>query len=311
MPKWTDADIPALHGKTALVTGANSGLGLATAKSLAAHGARVVLAGIGDNATERAIRDIRTHTSDAVVDSLTLDLSDLGSVRTAAEHFQKQHSKLHILINNAGVFGLPYGQTRDGFERVFGINHLGHFAFTNQLADVIRATPGARIVTITSMAHRSGKLPFDDLQWEHRPYSQGGAYSQSKLANLVFALELDRRLRRAHTDAISVAAHPGYSATSIFFAKGVAQPSISRRLWNRIAALGAATWAQPAHIGALPALYAATQEDVQGGQCFGPGGLMEFRGPPKLVKPSARAQDVQIARKLWRHSQNMTGAQWL
>lgn len=311
MRKWTEADVPALHGKTALVTGANSGLGLATAKSLSAHGAQVILAGIGDDATERAMQNIRAHAPNAVLESLTLDLSDLSSVRTAAKQFLKQHRRLDILINNAGVFGLPYSRTQDGFERVFGINHLGHFALTGLLLGAIRTTPGARVVTITSMAHRSGKLPFDDLNWERRQYSQGGAYTQSKLANVSFALELDRRFRRARIDAISAAAHPGYAATSIFFARDVANPTASRRLWNRFAALGAATWAQPASLGALPALFAATQSDVQGGQLFGPDGLMEFRGHPKPVKPSAQACDAHIASELWRHSQDMTGVEWL
>ena len=311
MAQWGELDIPDLSGKTALVTGANSGLGLATAQALAARGAEVVLAGIDDDATERAMQKIIGNTPGAKLHSLALDLSDIDSVQSAADTFLSAHSHLHILVNNAGVFGLPYGQTKQGFERVFGINHLGHFAFTGLLLDALRATPGARIVTVTSVAHRSGKLPLDDLNWQKRRYVSYGAYSQSKLANMIFALELDRRLRCAQIDAISLAAHPGYAATNIFFSGGVAQPSYSRRFWNRFAKVGAAWFAQPAELAALSALYAATKEDVTGSELIGPGGLMEFRGYPKSASPSELALDPALASALWQQSELMTGVKWL
>ena len=295
--RWSDNDIPSLDGKTAMVTGANSGLGLETAQRLAMRGARVVLAGIGDAATTSAMQKITALAPNAQLENLTLDLGDLASVRAAAQTFLNQHKRLDILVNNAGVFGLPYGQTKDGFERLFGINHLGHFAFT--------------VVTITSVAHRTGKLPLDDLNWEQRRYSIGDAYSQSKLANLMFALELDRRFRRANIDAISVAAHPGYAATNIFFSKDDKPPTPGRRLWNQVAKLGAKTLAQPASRGAWPALYAATSEDVQGGQFFGPHGLLEFRGYPAVAVARAQADNVALAGELWRHSEQLTGVEWL
>lgn len=311
MARWTEQNIPDLRGKTALVTGANSGLGLAAAHRLAEHGAQVILAGIGDAETERAMRAITLLTPDASLEYLPLDLGDLDAVHTAADQFRARHKRLDILCNNAGVLGLPYTQTKDGFEAVFGINHLGHFAFTGLLLDAIRATPGARVVTVSSMAHRNGKLPFEDLHWAQRRYSAARAYAQAKLANLVFALELDRRLRRAGIDALSAAAHPGYAATNIFFAGGDGVSSRRRRMWNRFATLGTHTLAQPADLGALPMLHAATADGVQGGEFFGPDGLLEFRGHPQRVKPSRVASGLEIGTELWRISAEMTGVDYL
>lgn len=311
LPRWTAADVPDLSGKTALVTGANSGLGLAAAHNLAAHGAQVILAGIGARDSARAIQQIHACTPNAELGYLPLDLADLGAVHTAAKQFLKKHTRLHILCNNAGVLGLPYTQTKDGFEAVFGINYLGHFALTGLLLEALRATAGARVVTVSSMAHRNGKLPFEDLHWTQRHYSAARAYAQAKLANLVFALELDRRLRRAGIDAISTAAHPGYAATNIFFSGGNGATSMGRRMWNRFATLGTHTLAQPAALGALPMLFAATADGVQGGEFIGPDGLLEFRGYPKRAKPSRQASDPETGAKLWRVSIAMTGVDYL
>lgn len=310
MTRWTTQDMPSLRGRIALVTGANSGLGLETARVLAARGAHVLLACRGAAKAEAAIASIRATQADAELEFLPLDLADLASIRGAAEQFKSRHARLDILCNNAGVMGLPYGKTRDGFEMLFGINHLGHFAFTAHLFDVIRGTPGARIVSLASLAHRRGELPLDDLHWERRSYSRAGAYGQSKLANLSFALELDRRLRRENLDVLSVAAHPGYAATNIVFGSNL-RLSIWRRAWNAMAAAGNVLLAQPAAAGALPSLYAATAPDVRGGEYFGPDGFIEFRGSPRRVQCMPTARDPEVAAHLWAASEQMTGVRFL
>lgn len=307
---WTEADIPSLAGKTALVTGANSGLGLETARALAARGAQVVLACRSQAKAEQAMQQIRARVPDVHLAFLELDLADLACVSAAAQAFRARHGRLDILCNNAGLMGLPYSKTRDGFETLFGTNHLGPFAFTGLLMDVIRATPGARVVTLASLAHRRGRLPLDDLHWERRRYDKAGAYGQSKLANLMFALELDRRFRRTGIAALSTAAHPGYSATNVVYARD-ARPSISRSLWHAMARAGNAILAQPAAMGALPTLYAATAADARGGEYFGPGGFVEFRGPPVRVQPARQARDEALAADLWRRSEQMTGVRYL
>lgn len=310
MPKWTANNIPDLSGKTALVTGANSGLGLETAHALAARNAHVVLGCRGPAKAEATIAAIRAQSPNAQLSSLDLNLGDLTSIRNAASVFCADHEKLDILCNNAGVMGLPRTPTQDGFEMVFGVNHLGHFAFNGLLLDLIKATPGARVVTVSSLQAKSGKLPMDDLNWEHRRYSAAGAYAQSKLANLSFALELDRRLQAAGIDAISVAAHPGYAATNITNASD-GKPTWRRRVWVAMGKMGNATLAQPAHLGALPTLYAATAPDVDGGSYFGPDGLAEFRGYPTQLVANPMARDTVIAGELWRRSEELTGVEWL
>lgn len=310
MSKWTEQNIPDLGGKVALVTGANSGLGLATAGALAAKGAQVVISCRSADKAAQATTDIRRSVPEAKLDFLPLDLADLESVREAAATFQLRYSQLDLLINNAGVLGLPYTQTKDGFEMLFGTNHLGHFALTGLLIGTLRATPEARIVTVSSVAARSGELPLEDLNWKQRKYSRAGAYGQSKLANLVFALELERRLRRAGIKAISVASHPGYAATNVVFARN-ATPTLGRHIWNLIARIGNALIAQPAALGALPSLYAATASDVRGGDYLGPSGPGEFRGYPRRVKPTELAQDLNLGDGLWKKSQQLTGVNLL
>ena len=310
MAKWTAHDIPDLSGKVALVTGANSGLGLSTALELARKNATVWLACRGAAKAEDAMRNIRAAHPSARLEFLQLDLSDLASVRAAVQTFKTRSSRLDILCNNAGLMTLPYTKTRDGFEMLFGTNHLGHFALTGGLLDSIRATPGARVVTVSSVAHRSGRMPLDDLHWESQAYSRSGAYGRSKLANLLFTLELERRFRKANINAISVAAHPGYSATNIVYGGSGAPPSLLRSIWNKLAAIGNLLLAQPADKGALPTLYAATAPDVKGGDYIGPDGPLEFRGHPRRVQPNRLARDEKLAAGLWKKSEEMTGVRY-
>ena len=249
---------------------------------------------------DAAAESIRADAPDARVDVEALDLASLASVHAFAERVQP--SRLDLLINNAGVMAAPYGRTADGFELQLGTNHLGHFALTGLLLDRLLATPGARVVTVSSNAHKFGRIDFDDLQSE-RSYSRWRAYGQSKLANLLFALELDRRLKAAGADVLSVAAHPGYSATNLQFA---ATPSRVERIGslvlNRVYAMDAVR-------GARPTLYAATA-DVPGGSYVGPDGFHEMRGEPTLVRPTRAARDPEVARRLWAVSEELTGVRF-
>ncbi|MDP9141789.1 MAG: oxidoreductase [Pseudomonadota bacterium] len=310
MARWTHNDIPDLSGRTALVTGANSGLGLATAQALAAKNARVILTCRGAAKAETAMAQIRAVTPDACLDYLELDLSDLKSVQRAAEQINARVEPLDILINNAGVMAVPLTRTADGFELLFGTNHLGHFAFSALIFERLRAAPKARIVSVASNAHLTGRLAMDDLNWERRSYSKAGAYSQSKLANLMFALELDRRLRKAGSPVVSVAAHPGYSATNIFYGAGGTQPSRLRSLWINAAQLGVAMLGQPAALGALPSLYAASAADAEAGAYYGPDGALELRGHPARARLSRAARNVERAALLWAESERLTGVRW-
>lgn len=310
MARWTHNDIPDLSGKTALVTGANSGLGLATAQALAAKNARVILGCRGAAKAEAAMAQIRTVSPQAQLDYLELDLSDLASVRRAAAGINTRTAPLDILINNAGVMAVPLTRTRDGFELLFGTNHLGHFAFAALIYARLRAAAQARIVSVASNAHLTGRLALDDLNWEKRSYNKAGAYSQSKLANLMFGLELDRRLRAANSTVVSVAAHPGYSATNIFYGGGGAQPSALRSLFNNAALLGAAMLGQPAALGALPMLYAATA-DIEPGGYYGPNGFLEMRGHPARARIAPQARHVERAAELWEASERLTGVRWM
>jgi NAD(P)-dependent dehydrogenase (short-subunit alcohol dehydrogenase family) len=246
---------------------------------------------------ESAALTIRRQVPDAELDVAALDLASLGSVQEFAEAYS--HPGLDLLINNAGVMAPPKRTTADGFELQFGTNHLGHFALSGRLLDKLLTTPRARVVTLSSNAHKFGRIKFDDLQSE-RSYRRWPAYGQSKLANLLFALELDRRLRACQADLKSVAAHPGYAATNLQFA---ATPSRVERIGsvvlNRV-------WAQDADHGALPTLYAATAE-IAGGAFVGPDGFQEMRGHPTLVKPTRAAQDPDTARRLWEISESLTG----
>ncbi len=297
---WTADDIPDQQARSAIVTGANSGIGLVTARELARAGARVVLACRDTRKGESAAKQIRDELPQAQIEVSALDLASLQSVREFAEHRAGEH--LDLLINNAGVMASPYRQSADGFELQLATNHLGHFALTGLLLAPLLATPGARVVTVSSSAHRIGKIRFEDLQSEGS-YQRWRAYGQSKLANLLFAFELDRRLRAADADLVSVAAHPGYAATNLQFA---ATPSRIERLGsvllNRV-------YAQSADRGALPTLFAATA-DVPGGAFVGPDGFQEMRGNPHLVQANGSARDPEAAQRLWEVSEQLTGVRF-
>jgi len=298
MPKWTDSDIPDLSGKKAIVTGANSGLGLRTALELTRHGAGVVLACRSAERGEEALGTIRAEVPDGDVTLASLDLADLTSVRAfAAAHT----GPLDLLVNNAGVMALPHRTTADGFEMQFGTNHLGHFALTGLLLPGLLARPGARVVTVTSLMHRFGRLGFDDLDAE-RHYRKWPVYCRSKLANLVFAKELDRR-----APFLSVAAHPGYASTNL-------QRTGPRMAGDKVGEMltGVATTlaAQSAAAGAWPSLYAATSADVEGGECYGPRGPGQSRGAPGRVRTAGRAADPEVGRRLWEVSEERTGVSY-
>jgi NAD(P)-dependent dehydrogenase (short-subunit alcohol dehydrogenase family) len=293
-------EVPDQTGRIAIVTGANSGIGLDAAHGLARAGARVVMACRDTAKGDAAAATIRADVPDALLDVTALDLASLDSVRAFADGYA--HERLDLLINNAGVMVPPYRKTADGFELQLGTNHLGHFALSGLLLERLLATPGARVVTVSSTAHKFGRIDFDDLQSE-RSYRRWRAYGQSKLANLLFMFELDRRLREHGAGAISVAAHPGYSATNLQFA---ATPSRVERLGsvvlNRVVA-------QSAERGAEPTLYAATAA-IEGGSFVGPDGFQEMRGAPTLVKPTRAARDAETARRLWEVSEQLTGVRF-
>ncbi|MCB8984544.1 MAG: SDR family oxidoreductase [Ardenticatenaceae bacterium] len=301
--QWTTADMPDLTGKVAIVTGANSGLGYETALALAQKNARVVMACRNQEKGERARAQIAEQAPEAALDLRRLDLADLSSVRALAGAVRADYDRLDMLINNAGVMALPYRETADGFEMQFGTNHLGHFALTGLLLDLLLATPEARVVTVSSLVHRRGRLNFDDLQ-SQKQYSKWGAYGQSKLANLLFAYELQRRLTAVSADTISVAAHPGYAATQLQEAGPNMEGSTLQR---QIMDLANKLFAQSAAMGALPTLYAATAPEVRGGEFYGPDGFGGARGYPVCTDSSPRSHDVAAAIKLWQVSEELTG----
>jgi NAD(P)-dependent dehydrogenase (short-subunit alcohol dehydrogenase family) len=302
--KWTAADIPDQAGKTAVVTGANSGIGVVTARELARAGARIVLACRDTGKGEVAAEDIRARVEKADLEVLRLDLADLTSVRAFAEEFAGRHDGLDLLVNNAGVMALPYRKTADGFEMQLGTNHLGHFALSALLLPMLRSQ--ARVVTVASGAHRYGKINFDDLQSERR-YRKWAAYGQSKLANLLFAYELQRRVDAAGLALRSVAAHPGYADTNL---PNPGTQMTGSRVRHAVMALGARLLAQDAEMGALPSLYAATVTDLPGGTYVGAGDRFETRGHPRIVGASAAAKDPDTARRLWQISEELTGVRF-
>jgi NAD(P)-dependent dehydrogenase (short-subunit alcohol dehydrogenase family) len=284
---WTAAHLPDLNGRTAIVTGANSGIGRAAASALAGAGAAVTL----------AVRDTAKGEGAAArmpgaVDVRPLDLTSLESVRAFAAGWD---GDVDILINNAGVMATPQRRTEDGFELQIGTNHLGHFALTNLLLPHVRD----RVVTVSSTGHRFGEIRLDDLNWERRPYNAWRAYGQSKLANLLFTTELQRRLEAAGSPVRATAAHPGYAATNL-------QHRTGSGVTNALGAVANRVFAQNEDMGALPTLYAATQ-DIPGASFVGPDRLFEQRGHPTLVGRSAAAQDREMARRLWELSETLTG----
>jgi NAD(P)-dependent dehydrogenase (short-subunit alcohol dehydrogenase family) len=295
---WDASRIPDQTGRIAIVTGANSGLGLVTARELARKGALVVLACRNLDKGRAALAECAATATPAELEEL--DLASLASVRSFAERFRAGHGGLDLLINNAGVMAPPRKRTADGFELQFGTNHLGHFLLTELLLDHMEGRDDARVVTLSSTAHKFGRIAFDNLNGDRR-YFRWRAYGQSKLANLLFALELDRRLRARDSTVKSLAAHPGYAATNL---QTAAAPLVDRLVMQ----VGNAVIAQSDEMGALPTLFAATQPGLQGGTYVGPDGPGEQRGYPKVVKPNRAAQDEDVAGRLWEVSEQLTAA---
>jgi NAD(P)-dependent dehydrogenase (short-subunit alcohol dehydrogenase family) len=303
---FTLRDIPPQAGRVAVITGATSGIGLETAKALAGAGARVIIASRNEKKGAAIVAEIRATHPGVEASFETLDLSSLESVKSCAERIAHYAPRIDLLINNAGVMAIPNRhETVDGFEMQFGANYVGHFALTMRLLPNILAADRPRVVTVSSLAHRSGRIDFDDLQARKR-YSPWKAYCQSKLATLMFSLELDRRARAEGWALMSNAAHPGFARTDL---------QRAGRAWDR-ETLSALEWLgkllQPvlshsAEAGALPTLLAATSQQAQGGVMYGPDGLYEMMGPPKLARIVARAQDKSVWKRLWDLSEAMTG----
>jgi len=295
---WTEADVPDQSGRTAVITGASSGIGFEAARVLAQRGARLIL-GCRDQAKARdAVTRITALAPGADIAVVPLDLASLDSVRAAAG--QIGSCRIDLLINNAGVMMPPYGRTADGFELQIGINHLGHFALTGLLLDRL-AGPGSRVVTVSSNAHRYGEINFDDLQSEHH-YRRDAGYGQSKLANLMFSYELQRRLQAAGSPAIAVAAHPGLTRTDL--------ARYLSRVMTAFYVLTERPLAQPAAMGALGTLRAATDPAVRGGEYYGPTRWRGERGYPCLISSSERSHDEAAQRRLWRDSERLTGVRY-
>ncbi|MDQ3406135.1 MAG: oxidoreductase [Actinomycetota bacterium] len=293
-PGWTATDIPDQVGRTVVVTGGNSGLGLETCRALAKRGARVILAARDLDKGDAAAESIRAEVPDAEVETRFLDLADLSTVAEFASSIES----VDVLINNAGVMMPPRTLSAQGHELQFAVNHLGHFALTAHLLDVLKDGDAPRVVTVSSFLHKRGRMHFDDLHGEHK-YTRAGYYSQSKLANVVFGLELHRRLRTNGFTVASVLAHPGYAATNLQSSGPTGVAKLAMKLSNRLA--------QDAAMGALPQLYAATAQDVESGQFYGPNGRKEQKGYPTLVQPLEAARDRELAKRLWDVSEELSG----
>jgi NAD(P)-dependent dehydrogenase (short-subunit alcohol dehydrogenase family) len=303
---WAAVDIPDQSGRVAVVTGGNSGIGYEAALQLALKGATVVLACRDAARANAAAEQIRSSHPRGSVEPMQLDLASLTSIRGFADAFRAAYPRLDLLCNNAGVMALPYRKTADGFEMQIGTNHLGHFALTGLLMDRLLAVDGSRVVTVSSGAHRAGSIRFDDLHWE-RGYGKWRAYGQSKLANLLFCFELQRRLESSGKHTISVACHPGYAATNLQFAGPRMEGST---LGERIFGIGNQLFSQGADMGALPTLYAATAPDVRGGDYIGPSSVGELWGHPRKVSSSGRSRNRETAKRLWEVSEKLTGVRY-
>jgi len=304
--RWTIDDIPDLHGRVIVVTGANSGLGLHTTRALVGHGAHVIMACRSMDKAKRAAESIAGNGGRGRAEPWSLDLASLASIEAFAERFEGEHEALHALCNNAGVMALPYKTTADGFEMQLGTNHLGHFALTGRLLPVLLATPDSRVVTVSSLVHRTGQMNWDDLQSE-QSYAKWKAYGQSKLANLLFAFELQRRLEAAKADTMSLASHPGYASTNLQAAGARMMGSGWREMVMNV---GNRLFAQSAEMGALPSLYALTSDDVRGGDFIGPDGPVQMWGHPTRVEANATARDSELAARLWGVSRELTGVRF-
>jgi len=296
--KWNTENILSQKGRIVIVTGSSSGIGYETARVLANKQASVIIAVRNLDKGNKALAKIIQQNKDADVRVMELDLANLASVKNFAENFQKNYSRLDLLINNAGVMIPPYSKTTDGFELQFGTNHLGHFALTGQLLKLLISTQGSRIVNVSSGAHNFGNLDFDDLNWEKRNYAQWTAYGDSKLANLYFTYELDRKLKEQGINTVVTASHPGWTATELQRTAGDVMKYLN------------GIFAQDITMGALPTLRAAIEEGLKGGEYFGPNGFMEISGYPVKVESNQLSKDRAIAQKLWVVSEQLTGVKF-
>jgi NAD(P)-dependent dehydrogenase (short-subunit alcohol dehydrogenase family) len=296
--KWDSDDIPDQKGRVAIVTGSSSGIGYETAHVLSNKNATVIIAVRNLQKGNAALDKIKVSCQEADVRLMELDLANLESIRNFATEFKSSYSSLDLLINNAGVMMPPYSKTTDGFELQFGTNHLGHFALTGLLMDLIEKTHYSRIVNVSSSSHNYGDLNFEDLNWKNRSYKKMKAYGDSKIANLYFTYELQKRFEIRNMNVIATASHPGWTATEL------QRHTVLVRFLNNF-------FSQDITMGALPTLYAATGLDVQGGDYFGPSGWREMKGYPKKVESNELSQDRKIAAKLWEVSEALTGIKYL
>jgi NAD(P)-dependent dehydrogenase (short-subunit alcohol dehydrogenase family) len=302
--KWTANDIPNLRGRVVVVTGGNDGLGFESAKALARNEAEVILACRSTERGEVAKREIAAAVPHANVRVMKLDLQDLASIETFTNEFNQDAGRLDVLLNNAGIMGTPYGVTRDGFEAQIGTNHLGHFALTGRLLSALKRTARSRVVTVSSSAHRTGTMSFANLLFrDGRGYTPLKAYGRSKLANLLFAYELQRRFERHGIDCISVAAHPGASQTNL-------GRHIEKTLVLRLLKPVLRRVVQDPAGGVLPQLRAAVDPQVRGGQYYGPGRLHGMSGAPVAVPSSRASRSLRDAKRLWQESEYLTGVRY-
>lgn len=293
--KWTADNMPDLTGKVVIVTGANSGIGLGATIQFARKGACTIMACRNVEKAQDALKQIEDDIPDVKAEIITLDLASLTSVRQFVDEFKARFNRLDVLVNNAGIMNVPYGTTEDGFELHFGINHLGHFALTGLLIDLILQTPDSRVVNVSSGGHLLARMDFDDLMYQKgKKYSEGFAYGQSKLANVLFTYELQRRFEAGRYDAKSMVVHPGWTETNL----QVYSPNL--QYLNRFLS-------QDIHWGALPTLYAAVAEEAVGGAYYGPDGLFQLHGHPTRRKSSKASHSIPDAKRLWEVSEELTG----
>ena len=297
---WSLDDIPDLTGKTIIVTGANTGLGYESVKAFAQNGANVVMACRSVEKGEVARKQIIRLYPSSIIQVMQLDLADLKSIHRFAVTFRESHAHLDVLLNNAAVMMAPYGLTKDGFESQMGTNHLGHFALTGVLLDVLKKSPGARVVNVSSLSHKQGMMDFDNLLFENaKDFSPMKAYGRSKLANLLFTYELQRFFESKGIDCLSIAAHPGIANTN--------NPGkMERNLLMKVYKISFSYIIQPPAMGALPQIRASVDPNVKSGDIYGPGGMLELSGHPVLVQPKRTALDIDNARKLWVVSEKLT-----
>jgi len=304
MSKWTVENIPNMTGKVVIITGANSGMGFEASKALSRNGAKVILACRNKQKAIVALAELKKEVSEAKAEIMILDLSSQKSIVAFAKTFKEKYDRLDILLNNAGIMSVPYGTTEDGFERQFGTNHLGHFALTGLLLDRIKATPKARVVTMSSGAHTMASMDFNNLQYDGgRKYSSSTAYGRSKLANLLFTYKLQNIFEKENIDAKALAAHPGGAKTNLN------NHLKDKLIWKIMAPMMNAMF-QSAAMGALPILRAATDPNANGGEYYGPEGFTGNSGYPVIVKSSKKSHDTSIQKKLWEVSENLTGVSY-